>query len=242
VLSDLFVKHGRWLFRWRSYLPLLLAPIIVGAMLRFAYPHGSLLMDDLWETVCALTTLVGIAVRVYTVGHAPWGTSGRTTKRQAAKSLNVTGAYSVLRHPLYLGNFFIWLGIAMATLNLTVVIVFTLAFWLYYERIMMAEEAFLLERFGDRFKDWAARTPAFLPKPSLWVPPAHAFSWRRVVRSEYTGVFAVIAIFTLIEVIGDSAAGGATGIEPGWAVLFGLGAVAYLAIMYAKRGTHLLDP
>lgn len=242
MLSDLFVKHGNWLFRWRSFLPLVLAPIVIGAMLKFSYPGDSPFMDDVWETACALVALVGIAIRGYTVGHAPPGTSGGNTTGQIATSLNVTGAYSLLRHPLYLGNFFMWLGVAMATRSLSVVTVFTLVFWLYYERIMMAEESFLLDRFGDRFSRWVARTPAFLPNPGLWLPPRHPFSWRRVVRREYSGVFAVIAIFTLLEIIGDFVAAGATRIEPGWAIAFGLSAVAYLAIMYTKRRTRLLDP
>ncbi|MGC9453013.1 MAG: methyltransferase family protein, partial [Oceanipulchritudo sp.] len=43
------------------------------------------------------------------------GTSGRNTKQQVAYSLNTTGFYSVVRNPLYLGNFFMYLGIALFT-------------------------------------------------------------------------------------------------------------------------------
>ena len=49
-----------------------------------------------------------------------------------------------------------------------------LVFWLYYERIMLAEEEFLRARYGKAFDDWAARTPAFLPNFRHWVPPTHA--------------------------------------------------------------------
>jgi protein-S-isoprenylcysteine O-methyltransferase Ste14 len=241
LLSFQFVRQGNWLFRWRSFLPLLLAPMLVGAMLNFTYPEGSPVMDRVWETVCALVAMLGIAIRGYTVGHRPPGTSGGNTTKQRARTLNVTGAYSLLRHPLYLGNFFVWFGVAMEPRSVTVLLVLPLIFCLYYERIMMAEEAFLLDRFGDKFKEWAARTPALIPNPKLWVPPGEPFSWRKVVRREYSSVFAVITIFTLLEIIGDYAVTGLVDFEPGWAILFGLCAAAYLAIMYAKRRTHLLD-
>lgn len=241
MLFEKLTRHGDWLFRRRSFLPLLLAPILIGAMLRFAYPYGSTLIDDLWEIVCGLVVVFGLAVRAYTVGHAPPGTSGGNTGGQRAVSLNVTGSYSVVRHPLYVGNYFMWLGVAMFTQSLTVVALFSLVYWIYYERIMMAEEAFLHERFGETFRQWAARTPAFLPDPQLWHPPANPVNWRIVLRREYSGAFAVVAIFSVLEFIGDSAAEGMWDFEPGWVAILGVATCAYLAIMYLKRRTHLLD-
>ena len=48
------------------------------------------------------------------VGFTPRGTSGRNTKEgQVAESLNTLGMYSMCRHPLYLGNLLMWLGIVM---------------------------------------------------------------------------------------------------------------------------------
>jgi protein-S-isoprenylcysteine O-methyltransferase Ste14 len=241
VLFEKLARHGAWLFRWRSFMPLLLAPIIIGAMLKFTYPYGSPLIDDMWEMVCALVAFLGLAIRGYTVGHAPPGTSGGNTREQRAVSLNITGSYSVVRHPLYVGNYFMWLGVAMFTESLTVVAIFSLVFWIYYERIMMAEEAFLNEQFGETFRQWAARTPAFLPDPRLWRAPATPVNWRIIVRREYSGAFAVVVIFSLLEFIGDSAADGMLEFEPGWVAILSAASCIYLAIMYLKRCTHLLD-
>lgn len=241
MLFEKLARHGDWLFRWRSFLPLLLAPIVIGAMLNFTYPYDSPLIDYLWEAACGLVTLVGLVIRAYTVGHAPPGTSGGNTGRQKAVSLNVTGSYSVVRHPLYIGNFFMWLGVAMFTQSLTVVALFSLIFWIYYERIMMAEEAFLQERFGETFRQWAARTPAFLPDPRLWLPPAVPLDWRIILRREYSGAFAVVVIFSLLEFIGDYVARGAWEFEPGWVAILAVATCVYLAVMYLKRCTRLLD-
>ena len=51
-------------------------------------------------------------IRIYTVGTTPAGTSGRNRDKQIAEKLNKTGVYSIIRHPLYLGNLLIWLGVA----------------------------------------------------------------------------------------------------------------------------------
>jgi len=75
-------------------------------------------------------------------GYAPRGTSGRHTLRQEAKRLNSSGMYSLLRHPLYLGNALMWLGISLFVHVWWVVVISMLIFWIYYERIMFAEEEF----------------------------------------------------------------------------------------------------
>jgi hypothetical protein len=80
--------------------------------------------------------------------------------------------YSVVRHPLYLGNYFQWLGVAMLPRNPWVAVTVSLVFWIYYERIMFAEEEYLRRSFGSEFEEWAARTPAFIPDFAQWVPAA----------------------------------------------------------------------
>ncbi|MBW6498500.1 MAG: DUF1295 domain-containing protein [Bacteroidales bacterium] len=67
--------------------------------------------------ICLFFCLLGFGIRIYIVGHTPKNTSGRNTSGQLADELNTTGVYSVVRHPLYLGNFFMWLGMAVITLK-----------------------------------------------------------------------------------------------------------------------------
>jgi protein-S-isoprenylcysteine O-methyltransferase Ste14 len=92
----------------------------------------------------------------------------------------MTGAYSIARHPIYFGNFFIGLGFALYCASFWVVAVFVLLFWVYYERIMFAEEEFLRRTFGKAYESWAARTPADcklaqatsrMPAPKVNPPP-----------------------------------------------------------------------
>ena len=95
------IAAGNRLFRWRSYLPLALVPLALLALREAGAPAGG---TQLWRLGCLGLSLVGFAIRCVTKGTVPKGTSGRNTKRLKAAALNTTGMYSVVRHPLYLGD------------------------------------------------------------------------------------------------------------------------------------------
>lgn len=201
LMKDLMCKHGALLFRGRSYLPLLLVPVIVAAVLQpAAFDHWfSRRAELLWELGSLLIAFAGLMVRTLTTGFVPAGTSGRNTTRQIAESLNTTGFYSATRNPLYFGNFLVALGIALALKVWWLVLIAVIAFALYYERIIFAEEVFLEARFGADYRRWAERTPAFFPDPRLWKTPQQAFSFRTVLRREFHGFYLIVVVFTLIE-------------------------------------------
>jgi protein-S-isoprenylcysteine O-methyltransferase Ste14 len=186
-----------------GYLPLLMVGIFIFALSDFEYIGHSEKWDKLWEIVCLLVSFLGLGIRGFTIGFTPKGTSGRNTKRQKAAILNTTGMYAVVRNPLYLGNFFMWLGIAMFAGLWWLILIYGMTFSLYYERIIFAEEAFLKEKFGDRFLDWARRTPAFIPKFNKWEQPSLPFSFRNVLRREYNGFFAVVITMFGLEVVSE---------------------------------------
>jgi protein-S-isoprenylcysteine O-methyltransferase Ste14 len=231
---------GNWLFRHRSYLPLLLLVVVVAALRDFRYPRGSHALDEWWEVVCVAVALAGVAIRAATIGYTPHGTSGRNTHGQVAESLNTTGAYSLVRHPLYVGNYLMWLGPALFPRSWATAVIVTLVFWLYYERIMLAEEEFLRRKFGAAYEQWAAATPAFIPRLRGWRAPPLPFSVRNVLRREYSGVFGVVATFALLEAVGDFFATGRVGVDPLWAGLFGATLVLYLVLRFLKRSTSVL--
>jgi hypothetical protein len=142
---------------------------------------------------------LGFWVRAVSIGTTPKGTSGRNTKSQVAESLNRTGIYSMVRHPLYLGNYLMWIGIVVFTFNLYFVLLVTLAFWLYYERIMFAEERFLERKFGDEYIVWSQKVPAFIPCLRKYVKGEIPFSSKTVFRREYSGILATVFGFAFID-------------------------------------------
>ncbi len=245
ALAEEFEKQGIWLFKYRSYIPL--AILVIGT---FIYLRTEISQADLWFkqapyegyylALCMLVSFLGFAIRVYTVGHTPANTSGRNTKEQVADTLNTTGIYSIVRHPLYLGNFFMWLGPVMLTGQIWFIVVFCLFYWIYYERIMFSEEQFLRRKFGEVYTSWAEKRPAFIPAFRGFTKPSFPFSWKKILKKEKNGFAAIFIIFTFMNVTGELV----TGRQEFNMVLLVcclISCVLYLILKYLKRKTHLLD-
>jgi protein-S-isoprenylcysteine O-methyltransferase Ste14 len=241
ALREEFERTGNWLFRWRSYLPLLLIGLFLPALRYYEHPGHSQRLDHALEAVCLMVSFLGLGIRAVTIGHTPKGTSGRNTKKQVAERLNTTGIYSVVRNPLYLGNFFMWLGIALFLHDVWLTVVYVLLFWLYYERIIFAEEAYLRNKFGDEYLEWADRTPAFIPTFSQYRKPELPMSVRNVLRREYNGFFAVIVVLFVFETLGDLASEGRLEFEWGWLLLLATGFSIWLTLRTLKKHTTLLN-
>jgi protein-S-isoprenylcysteine O-methyltransferase Ste14 len=233
-------RSGQWLFRWRSYLPLAFIALVVATTILWANPGLSPRFRLFWDLICAGLAAVGLAIRAYTVGHTPKDTSGRTTGTQQAASLNTTGAYSVVRHPLYLGNYFMLLGVALFPAVWWLALVFTLAYGLYYERIMLAEEAFLRERFGVEYLGWATETPAFVPDFTRYVKPVLPFSLRNVLRREYNGAYGVVVVLTLLDVASQWRVRHHPAAHARWVRVFVVASVLWLVAITVKRRTRWL--
>lgn len=240
-LREEWEAQGTWLFRWRSYFPVVFFVIMGLAAIDFDYAGNSHAAQEAWMVACLAVSSLGLVVRALVVGYTPRGTSGRNTAAgQIAESLNVAGMYSVVRHPLYLGNFLIWVGIPLFFHDPWMLAVFCLGFWLYYERIMYAEEEFLRRKFGQDYVRWASSTPAFIPRLHGWVQPLLAFSWRNVLRREYTALFGILMAFGVLEVLEHAIVERRLEIESHWKVLIPLAVGIYVALRTLKRRTSVL--
>ncbi|MBK8634187.1 MAG: isoprenylcysteine carboxylmethyltransferase family protein [Saprospiraceae bacterium] len=184
-------SEGNFLFKRRSFLPIILLVVALAVYLM----NGQTINNELF-IASLVTSLIGLLIRVHTVGHTPKNTSGRNTAEgQVAETVNKTGFYSIVRHPLYLGNFFMYMGFAVISGNIWFVVTCILAFWVYYERIMIAEEEFLRDKFGEQYTSWASITPPFIPAFGNWTKPSLTFSMKKVLKKEKNGLFAVFVIF-----------------------------------------------
>lgn len=240
ALQEEFETLGERFFRWRSYLPLVMGALFVLALLTRRHPAAAPGFERAWQWFCLLVSMVGLAIRFYTVGYAPRGTSGRNTRGQVADTLNTTGMYSLVRNPLYLGNFIIWLGLALLVNVWWCTVIVILAFIVFYERIIFAEERFLRDKFGSTFLDWASATPAIIPNLKHWRPPALPFSWKSALKREYSSFFAAIASFTGLTVLKESLQSGRIIFDRTWLKIFITGLVIYLTIRFLKKKTKLL--
>jgi len=251
MLADEMAGSGRWLFRYRSYLPLLLLPLAAVEMAAVGPLGFDFATQMAWDGACVAVVLAGIVIRMATIGYAPPGTSGRTTGRPKARELNTTGAYSLARNPLYLGNILIYTGVLLTVGSWRLVLLAVPLFLLYYERIIAAEEEILLATFGDAFRDWAVKTPCLLPRFGAWKAPDRAFRWGKSLREFYAVFGAASAIF-LVKTSGEwlrLVRGGcltsvealkATRIDPVWGGVFAATGLMFVVLRTIKKRTRLL--
>ncbi len=231
-----FEKTGNWLFRRRSWLPVIL--VIAGFILMYYVNRQSILFNQTQELIFLGISLFGELIRIITVGFAPGNTSGRnTTSGQIADEINTSGIYSLIRHPLYVGNFFMWLGPSLFLRSAWFTIVFTLVYWIYYERIMFAEEQFLRKKFGDLYDRWSENVKAVLPSFGNYIPPRLSFSLRTVLRREYNSFVNIFVIFFALDLVRNYIITGRIIITPMWGWLFGSAFVLWLAIRSVHRYT-----
>jgi len=197
LLKDRFVHVGNVLFRYRGYQFFLMIPVVVFCWRDLTLTRHSVM----YSALCAAVALCGMAVRALTVGFVTNLTSGRNTLHQVAEELNSTGAYSCVRNPLYVGNYLILLGVLMVTQSAEIVFLGLAVFAAFYTPIIFTEEAFLGEKFGERFLEYAQRVGCVLPSFKNFQPPAAPFSLKMVLRREHDTWLTTTLGLTAVEVL-----------------------------------------
>lgn len=200
LLTEIMRKQGSFLFKWRSFLPLVILGYGFYLYAKTDFLHLPFLMSDGFEIVYLIISLLGVLIRCITIGYAGKRTSGRNTSKQVADSLNQLDLYSITRNPLYLGNFFMALGCILMIGNVWATLFFVVVFWFYYERIIFTEEQFLSEKFGETYREWATKTPIFFPASlKNYKASGKKFDYKRVFIQEKNGVLSLFFIFFAFE-------------------------------------------
>ncbi len=236
-------SQGDFLFKYRSYLPVvfIVPALYVYIQHQFYLQSIGQVPSELYEICCVVVSLFGLLIRVITIGFSADNTSGRNTKvGQVADSVNTTGMYSICRHPLYVGNFFMWLGIAGFTQNVWFLVAFTFMYWIYYERIMFAEEEFLISKYGDEYLNWSKRVPAFIPKLGNWEKSINKFSWIKVIRQEKTGILNLFLTIIMVKIIGELVVNHQLLSDVKYWIAFGAVLVYYVVVKTIQKTTSLL--
>ena len=114
----------------------------------------------------------GALLRLWAAGHIEKG-----------RVLTQGGPYAFTRNPLYLGSFFMALGIIIAGQGYLLLLVFGLFFAAVYYPVMRAEEQELLHGYGDSFVQYSERVPLFFPGFRKTDCASSTFLWSRVIRN-----------------------------------------------------------
>ena len=89
-----------------------------------------------------------------------------STYGRSDTSLETNGPYRIVRHPIYSGVIVFMVANAFLASNI-LIILFTIAILavLYWET--GKEEALLIARFGNEYREYMKRTPRFIPKMAV---------------------------------------------------------------------------
>lgn len=142
-----------------------------------------------WVTGVTLV-LLGELIRI--AGVAAAGTVTRRRSRDVQR-LVTYGAFAWCRNPLYVGNFFAWIGFTVGSGVLWFVPVAIIIFAIEYTLIVRYEEGVLESIFGKEYLDYKARTPRWFGRP-----PANStqgqHDWKEAIWSERSTFMQYVAL------------------------------------------------
>src|SRR4051812_37326464 len=174
-------RIGAVLFRNRSWLPV---PFLLVALLA---PGEATTRNWL---IGAVLIVIGEWVRL--AGVAAAGTTTRRRSRNVQR-LVTYGVFGWVRNPLYVGNFFIWMGFVVISGVLWFLPVAILLFAVEYTYIVSYEEGVLESIFGQEYLDYRQTTPRWIPRPPAQ-PESGPHDWGEAWKSEISTFLQYIAL------------------------------------------------
>jgi len=125
---------------------------------------------------------VGTGVGVFLLGAALHLWSKGVLARNFV--VTISGPYRAVRHPYYLGNFFIDSGLCLLSGNLILLALYVPAFLLIYLRTIRGEEEYLTQMHGEAYVEYSRRVPRLWTwKLHRWFGPLD-FSTRTLLQEK----------------------------------------------------------
>jgi protein-S-isoprenylcysteine O-methyltransferase Ste14 len=165
--------------------------------------------DNRLDLIGLAVALAGQTFRAMVIGLA-YIKRGGLNKKVHAETLVTEGMFSACRNPLYVGNALILAGLGFIFHDPIGCLIAAAFFAFAYWSIIRTEETFLLEKFGDAYRDYCRHVPRWWPDPRRVVDAFRGarFNWRRVVMKDY-GTFAGWVISALLlETVDELRRGG----------------------------------
>lgn len=146
-------RIGEVLFKNRGWLPV---PFLAGPLLLPGHQTSTTWAAGL------LLVLVGELIRI--AGVAAAGSVTRRRSREVQR-LVTYGAFAWCRNPLYVGNFWVWMGFTVVSGVWWFLPVAVVLFAVEYSFIVRYEEGVLESIFGEEYLAYKARTPRWFGRP-----------------------------------------------------------------------------
>jgi protein-S-isoprenylcysteine O-methyltransferase Ste14 len=195
---NLVYLWGSFLFKYRNTVfPVFLAILFV------VFPpvlYGGSLQSDLrLDLVGIALCIAGQVIRGAVIGFA-YIKRGGLNKKVYADTLVTKGIFGVTRNPLYVGNLLAAAGILVVHNNPMVYLIAGLFTLFSYQAIVLTEERFLRNKFGEEFEQYSREVPRWRPRLSRLrgATDGMIFQWGKVVMKDYSTCCTWVVITTLL--------------------------------------------
>jgi protein-S-isoprenylcysteine O-methyltransferase Ste14 len=196
----MMIQIGNFFFKYRNLLFILL-------YLALFIPSPPIFSTEVfgikyycWPiTIGLIITITGQLIRGATIGLAYIIRGGKDGKVYA-EELVTQGIFNHCRNPLYVGNILMLVGVGILSNSLLYLLVFIPFFLFVYQAIVLAEENFLRNKFGEYFI-------AYCKRVNRWLPDLRGigktfkgmrFKWKRWILKEYNTQYVWLSGITLI--------------------------------------------
>lgn len=198
------ISIGNFFFKYRN----LLFPIIVFAIIFI--PSPTFFTEKVFGPnyfwipfiLGLVTALFGQTVRAVTIG-LKYIVRGGKDKKVYAEDLVTEGIFNHCRNPLYVGNILMVVGAGLISNSLIFIVVVVPIFCFIYQAIVLAEENYLSNKFGEQFQAYCSRVNRWIPnfKGLSQTFKSMSFDWGRYVRNEYNTVYLLLLSIYIIMVL-----------------------------------------
>ena len=241
-LYKYMLNNGSYLFKYRGQIPLILFLVSIPIIHETSYLAK---INQNTQLIIQYTAIFigifGLFLRYFTTATTPNGTSGRNRDKQIADRLNTTGIYSVVRNPLYLANYLIWLGISIYSASYILVIVSSFIFFIVYERIILTEELYLSRKYKEKYSQFLLKTPCFLPSIKKYRKSNESFSFKKILKQEYSSTLSTIIAFIYIDVLTNYTFNNILNFEKVHIIILGVSVFLTLLLKIIRTYSKYLD-
>ncbi len=186
------IQIGNFFFKYRNWLFIIFYALLFVPHVPQLFTEKNSGPNYYWYPIIIglIITILGQAIRGATIGLA-YIIRGGKDKKVYAEDLVTTGIFAHCRNPLYVGNILMLAGVGILSNSLLYVVIMIPFFLFVYQAIVLAEENFLRNKFGEQFNNYCARVNRWFPNfkgISNTFSGMH-FNWRRYIAKEHTTTF-----------------------------------------------------
>ena len=154
------VKSGDRLSIW-----ILVIFIAIGYSLSFSIATTRIGRLPHWDTffiIGAVLTIIGLIIRINSILTLKQHFTYTVTKIESHELIE-TGLYKIIRHPGYLGQLIIFIGISTSLSNWLSVLSMLISVLIGYIYRITIEERFMTKQMGQKYTEYQSRTKRLIP-------------------------------------------------------------------------------